>query len=609
MKMAHPADHIVNDPVAGRLISMLPGLSVALQKGLDGIEPGFDSLGQTLHKVYADAEELTKGIKASVTHLDVDSDASLLNHVGEIVEGSLAVLSGCRDSILASLENIAVCSEDLNRLCFICKQMKKNSGFLHILGLNIRVESSRTKKTTEMFKGFGGEIKTLAAKLGETTAQIFSSAEKVQSDQAVVQMDVNDNMKYFDTVTASTKSAVAHATEEIQSIGNQAAMTLETAGRHSAKVAGIASEIVLAIQFHDIARQQVEHIIAATQDILEIFNTPLSTRDSVWENNDQKKGGAYAILSLQSAQLGLVHTEASKVYEQINNAFSQISGEVRQLINKVAVSGLESRGGSDLEKGFHTFQSKVENLHQLLVKGDDLEQEIKDSMHEASNAVSTLFQYTDQVNNINVDLQYKALNAMIMTNKLGEEGSAFEVLSRSVRDLSKESNAQVREVLKIIQSITREPEKDAAARVSPTEDNLASSSYGISVSECIERIDGAFNGYKKECDQAVLLAKDIMGAIEKTKKQLVFFPRWIQACERVRNTIDTTLDELVFWKELSMSLPQGAQDEIAQRYTMESERRIHEAQLQSDHGFGETFGGKVVEDEIDGDMGDNIELF
>ena len=612
MRMTHPTDQTADVPVAedravGKLISLLPELSDTLQAGLSGIEPGFGIIGQALHTVCVDAQELTKGINASVGHLNVDSDSSLLNHVGEIVEGALSTLSGCRDSILASQEKIAVCSDDFNGLCSVCKRMRKNSGFLNIIGLNIRVEGSRTRKTAEMFKGFGGEIKTLAAKLGETIAAIDSSAEKVQSDQVAIQSDIADNMKYFDTVTASTRNAVAHATEDVQSISNQAAMTLEAAGTHCANVAGIASEIVMAIQFHDIARQQVEHIISAMQDILDIFNTPLSSPDSVWESNDQKKGGAYSILTLQSAQLCLVHAEACRVYEQIENAFTRISSEVRELIKKVAVSESETRGGTALENGFRSFQAKVENLQQLLVKGDELEQEIRAGMHQASQAVSTLFQYTDQVNNINIELQYKALNAMIMTNKLGEEGSAFEVLSRNVMDLSRESNDQVREVIDIIQSITDASEKASAELVSPIKEGAGSNDFDILVSQCIERIDGAFNQYKQECDQAVLLAKDIMSAIKKTQEKLEFFPLWIQQCQQVLKTLDASINELSSWKDLSMSLPKGARDEIAKRYTMESERRIHEAQMQPDDLFGESLGG--AGDESRGDMDDNIELF
>ena len=610
--MTHPTDQTADAPVAedrplDKLISFLPGLSDTLQAGLNGIEPGFGAIGQILHTVCADAQELTKGIEASVGHLNVDSDTSLLNHVGEIVEGSVSILSGCRDSILASQEKIAVRSDDFNRLCFVCKQMRKNSGFLNILGLNIHVEGSRTRKTAEVFKGFGGEIKTLAAKLGETIAAINSSAEKVQSDQVSIQNDIADNMKYFDTVTASTQNAVVHATEEIQSISNQAAMTLKAAVSHLANVAGIASEIVMDIQFHDIARQQVEHIISAMQDILDIFNTPVSTPDSVWKNNDQKKGGAYSILTLQSAQLCLVHAEACRVYKQIENAFARISSEVHELMKEVAVSGSEAKGGTTLEKGFRSFQAKVENLQQLLVKGDELEEEILASMHQLSKAVSTLLQYTDQVNNINIDLQYKALNAMIMTNKLGEEGSAFEVLSRNVRDLSRESNDQVREVLDIIQSITDAFEKASAQLVNPIKEDTNSNDFGLLVSQCIERIDGAFNEYKQECDQAVLLAGDIMSAIKKTQEKLGFFPRWIEECQQVLKMLDASINELSSWKELSMSLPKGARDEIAKRYTMESERRIHEAQMQPGDMFGGPLGG--AGDESRGDMNDNIELF
>ena len=131
-------------------------------------------------------------------HIHVDSEAELLHDVGKNVADSLSVLSHCRHSIPGSFEVIVACSGYLARLSLVCKRRKENSDFLHIIGLNIRIESTRTKVAAALFKGSGGEIKMLAAKLGGIISAVHSSAEKVQTDQISMQSQIPQNMESFE---------------------------------------------------------------------------------------------------------------------------------------------------------------------------------------------------------------------------------------------------------------------------------------------------------------------------------------------------------------------------------------------------------------------------
>ena len=200
-------DHVYvgDDQGEKRLALLLPQLSKRLDLGLRRIEHGFETLGNTLHAVHEICEKLTKGIKSSVNRIHVDSKESLLHDAGTVVEDSLAVLSRCRASISGSLDHIAGCAGDMARLSLVCQNMKKNSDVLHILGLNIRVESGRTSAASAMFEGFGDEIRALAAKLGETTTSIQSNAQKVQDNQAAMQSRISQSMVSFDLLAASTK--------------------------------------------------------------------------------------------------------------------------------------------------------------------------------------------------------------------------------------------------------------------------------------------------------------------------------------------------------------------------------------------------------------------
>ena len=602
-----------NDPAEAKINALLPELSKALATGLHDIEPGFEVLGQTLQTVYGDSETLTKGIMASVDTMTGKSDTSLLHHIGKAVNDSLSVLSGCSESIAGSLENITACSGYLTTLCTVCEKIKKNAGFLNIIGLNLSVEGGRTHETTEMFRDFGDEIKRLAGNMSQISTTIYENSDQIQKKQLIVQIDISDSIKTFDTLSESTKHAIQRTTEELKTIGHLASQTLEKAGNHSREISSIVGGIVMSIQFHDIARQQVEHIISALEDLVSTFSPAGESPPETWEKDDSQKGHIYSILTLQAAQLKQVINEAQKIYKKTLDAFGQIGNEVDQLMENVAVSRSTNLEDANLEQRFDEFQENIETLRKLLTQGNELELSIEKTMERSSSGVATLFKFTDQVSNINIDLQYKAINAMIMTNKLGNKGATLEVLSSSVRDLSKDSNQRINEVLTIIQSITDLSKKEAQAVDDPPKNRENNDAFRMTLDESVSRISTTFEDYRQHCARAEEISREIMGAIEETKRHLHFIPQWIQGCEQIRETIDKLLEELHSWKTLANTLPEDAKENISQRYTMESERRIHEALSASNEGsenesfFSETDDSETMDE--DDDLDDNIELF
>ena len=601
------------DPAEAKINALLPELSKALATGLHDIEPGFELLGQTLQTVYGDSETLTKGIMVSVDTMTGKSDASLLHHIGKAVNDSLSVLSGCSESIAGSLENITACSGYLTSLCTVCEKIKKNAAFLNIIGLNLSVEGGRTHETTEMFKDFGDEIKRLAGNMSQISAMIFENSDQIQKEQLAVQMDISNSIKTFDTLSESAKHAIQRTTEELKTIGHLASQTLEKAGNHSREISNIVGGIVMSIQFHDIARQQVEHIISALEDVVSTFSPAGESSPETWEHDAPQKGHIYSILTLQAAQLKQVINEAQKIYKKTLDAFGQIGNEVDQLMENVAVSRSTNLEDTNLEQRFDEFQENLETLRKLLTQGNELELSIEKTMERSSSGVATLFKFTDQVSNINIDLQYKAINAMIMTNKLGNKGATLEVLSSSVRDLSKDSNQRINEVLTIIQSITDLSKQEAQSADNPGENRENNDAFHMTLDESAGHIATTFEDYRQHCAKAEEISREIMGAIEGIKSHLNFLPQWIQGCEQVCETIDNLLEELHPWKALANTLPKETKENISQRYTMESERRIHEAlsasneDPENDVFFSETQHSETMdeEDELD----DNIELF
>lgn len=607
-----------------KILSLLPKLTSLLEEDLRSVDPHFSQLGNNLQSVFAESSTLSEEITLFANNMAAGDEGSFKHDVGKIVDDSLTVLSDCRDTLSRNLENIGGSTGHLQELCAICEKVQKCAVFLNVVGLNISVEGCRTNEVLEMFGDFGEQIKELAKRIGEIAATISDNSEKARKDQVAVHKDITGGMKTFDELSLSAKDAVQHAMLELTTIGDLAASTLEKAGRHSQEISRAVGEIVISIQSHDILRQQIEHIVSAMADVCEILTSDSEVSDQT-DDDTSKKGKTQSIIALQSAQMKHVVTELQDIYSKMQQDLKNIGNEVKLLIKNVAATHSEDAEISGLESKLQAFKAELEKLRELLARGDSLEEKIKITMETSSRAISTLSHHTAKVTTINIDLQYKALNAIIMTNKLGEKGATLEVLARSVRDLSAELDGLVKNVLDKINAITNlaeTPGTDAAVAQDQTvtiSDSVALLDQGIT------RITDAFEFYGQSVEASEKKAEELMASIETTGEGLDFLPGWIDGSQEVLEKLEDLLTDLSPWETAGKEFAAALNEDISQRYTMEKEREIHKqltaadeqeqaeepGEMQNFPGISDTEPTEAEDSAAEDadDLDDNIELF
>lgn len=76
-------------------------------------------------------------------------------------------------------------------------------------------------------------------------------------------------LNLFEHELGSAKTRVRHILEEIDKIANQAKWLCERINSRAYKISPELGEVVAAIQFHDITRQQIEHVSEVMHEINE----------------------------------------------------------------------------------------------------------------------------------------------------------------------------------------------------------------------------------------------------------------------------------------------------------------------------------------------------
>lgn len=590
----------------------------AIKSHMARVEPLFLRLGQDMQNCYSDSAQLTRTIANSANITGSNSEGSLINHIDDTVNDLLQELNSCRDTITANSEHMGSSTGELGTLSQTCTGLTRIARFLNIVGMNIDVESCRSTESKNMFQGFGGEVKELAQKIAVIAEQIQMDSKSVQSSQMAGVNDIKTALKELSILSGSAQESVSHAMNNVERLTQLSHTTLNNAAIHSNEIQEQVGGIVMGIQFHDIVRQKLEHVISAFKDC-----KTLLTHDQSGENLQRVQAKIYFILKVQAAQLSKIRSELNTVHTNLEQAFTMISDKTDRLMSDVVGSGMGKKEEKELAREFDSIEKALERLKKLHTHGQSMSNRMMERIRETSLIISGLSQYTDQVNSINISLQYKALNAIIMTSKLGEKGRTLEVLAREVRLISMNSDELMEQIVKALKSVAeitgnlKELNREGSAEISDT--------LTVSLDSTMHQISTTLGRYEENRSQSVEIAGKLNKDIKITRKRVHFISQWAEDI----GTIETELNEILEQVQpLILSMDKAVlteYEDIAKRYTMESEREVHlqtaltdKGQMNRDCPGNETENqtiGEISQDNQacqanqDDEFDDNIELF
>lgn len=581
----------------------------AIKSQMSKIEPVFLLLGQDMQNSYCDSAQLTETIEQSADILGNKTEGTLVNQIQNILNGLLDELKDCRDIITDNAANMGSSTDEITTLSQICTGLTKIGRFLNIVGMNIDVESCRSMESKNMFHGFGGEVKELAHKIVGIADRIDVDSTAVQSKRISGVSTVKTSLQELSTLSSSGEKSVRHAMDEVERLTQFSYTTLENAATHSQAIQKQVGDIVMAIQFHDIVRQKLEHVISAFEDCKTLLDQNGSEHDL-----QSMHAQIYFILKVQSAQLSQITSELNTVHNNLEQAFTRINDKTDQIMDDIVGSGMDKKEANELEHQFDSIKKALENLKELRTHGQQMAKRMMESIKETSSIISGLSQYTSQVSSININLQYKALNAIIMTSKLGEKGRTLEVLAREVRLISLNSNELMEQTVKTLKAVTEMTGNLKELNVDNADQT--SDSLTLSLESTLKQITTTLKTYEEKRSLSVSMAEKLGKNIQKTKKRVSFISKWAEDIRTIQTQINGILGQI---QPLILSMDKKIlieHENMAKRYTMESERKVllqtsvtDSSCLNEDKPESHSQDNHSARNQDDDDLDDNIELF
>ncbi|WP_073616952.1 methyl-accepting chemotaxis protein [Desulfopila aestuarii] len=549
----------------------------------------------------------------------LEANTQLFDAVANHVKSTINSL-GEGDSLLAELfVQVKKLRDPIGRLQSIGKTFR-------VLGIAIKVESSRTPEGMQGFILLADEVADIAGLVLDNCRYCIDKANLVENGISNSRQVLDSTDVSYDDSGERAINNILQSLDDIGRRSDQLASGIQE--RSSAMVQGI-GDVVMAMQFHDITRQQLENVSSALTEVSGKAESIHAMETA--EESEQAALEIYSILSIQAAHL-------NSIYEQVIHARKQIatglkkSMEQAQIQAKDARTLLEMEGRTGNSSIVADLESEIDNVSLSLNKSLQVVKQAAEVSRNVYDNVVEIGSFVNKIEEIASDVKVLAINAMVEAIKTSVGGETLAVLAKELSNLSQETRDGATESIEMLQSIMAGTEKQLEFA-----NTLNQNSVTVD-----EMIDGAkkFTGEILSSLQEVTtigqqmdsasrdLSNRIMKLVPGIKFPQILGDRIDRNWQTVCRTIDQIEDAYPRFKDRSSEVKEMV-EKLAQQYVMDRERSIHaqvagqgstdtdssDVDLFEDDGF-ELFdadtpeekknsGGKAKEE----DFGDNVELF
>ncbi|MEZ5359724.1 MAG: hypothetical protein R3F48_12975 [Candidatus Zixiibacteriota bacterium] len=587
--------------------SVISGLQgAAVRAGKRFLDIGNDL--RDLHEHAGQLAQLTGNTARLIGH---GSGDGFLAYIDALSNNSLSSLSKSQDRFATSLERIGEIQKIMETLPLKNRQLERTGKKLRVIGMNIRVESSRSGIAQEAFAAFVEDLDNLVNRTIHITNEIRSNVHTANDRQNKVRGRIDAGREDLEVLVEQARENITSTAEKSSDLLEVSAEELRRTTERTQIIQQLISEIVTAIQIDDIVRQRLEHIVHAL-DELSMEMSKLEKGSADLESANAWCGHAHAVLTVQMAQLKDTIDELERASSTLRRSFLQIGVEIGQLVAESDSSGFDI-SGNELTTHFDQLKQVLEKMGIIFAKVSELDNLTKTAAEEVAESSSILARHIDEIIDISIDMQLQALNAIVKSVRLGDDGRTLQILSHEVTQLADGSNKFVQDVvtdLGYINTTAKALEDSSTEKTGEKFDFGQSNDFRADLRQVSQGCE-SYNDLVTEASEKSIALESSIG---ETEKNLAFLS---ELMTDMRSYIP------LLQKNIELFSPYAgetfARNEhvgiLKQAYTMASERIVHDtvsidrSRKAGIQKMAEQAVGVVEPSGGDSEFDDNIELF
>jgi methyl-accepting chemotaxis protein len=475
----------------------------------------------------------------------------------------------------------------------------------HTIAVLTRIETARLGRDNNGFGALADDVKALARSVQTTVEGALDSAAQLLPP---IESAMQDILTIEEGQARDLPSVISGVSASLASFRDRQDKAHESSVRLGAGYEAISTafkKLIVSIQFHDITRQQVEHVV-------DVLRRLCAESESDNGNPSRDRRGALAALALQSMQLADAGEKFAASVESVASSLDDIANRVLEMADEsLTLSGL-----SEDEKDSFFLEMERGCTAILAALGDCAEAEAATWATGGSLAV-TIGRMSESIRDIRaieIQMQRLALNASIRAAHLGESGDALGVLAGTIKQRALESRQRSDCFAVAVGAMG-----DAASRLAGQGDS-ATASGGGGQNGYLEGMRTAVVDLHASSERSVAYVTQIAARsarlredLSATRQSFSVGALFAEAVSRARETL----------KEIGETHRSGVSGdgtdvsdddlaELARHYTMQAERDVHESLTRAAAGEAPV----AAPAEASGpppqpadELGDNVEFF
>ncbi|GFE61504.1 methyl-accepting chemotaxis protein [Geobacter sp. AOG2] len=598
--------------ITGWCADMLPSID-ALRKLAGTTEDEFLRIGARMQDFYQRSQEITSMANQLIDAVSGPQTRMVIERLRQIMGDMEAYLSSTRSQSRENCDMLERILELLSRLSEPLEGFQKMYKILRMLSTSTKIESSRLGELGSGFQTLAMDVERLSHMVNEKSASILGERQMLFSMISENLQTVRSSEASQDAELSTTLAGTSRTLEELISVNDRCTNFAALISSISCEVSGNISEVVSSLQMHDMTRQQVEHIVEALEGLtsrLQALGTTVRDdadhRKLIIETGD--------VCELQSAQLRHAASELCGAVRSIVENLRDVAGKQTRMTSET----LNTAGIADSATG-GSFVGAIRNgmtaVTAVLAKCALSDQEMSTTLKKVADTMQEVTGFVTDIEDIGSEIDLIALNSQVKAVHTGREGAALGVLAEAIKRLSVDAVTQTEAVSEALQQINH-----VTGRLfsEATQEREHLGTKVASIEEETKQILGALGSMNSDLVSLLagldLKVKGLTDEIEKATGSMDVHERVSNITEEVMACLDRIVGEAREFEPASTEFKDNLRH-MEERYTMQSERHIHEAIARkrgtpTGNAEPETIASKESPSgSTDSEFGDNVDLF
>ncbi len=584
--------------------SLLTPIMELLQRLAGTTEHQFLQLGERLQDFSLRSCRISASAGELVQLVAGDESSQLTTRLRTLFTDIDTYLNRIRTQSNSSCHTLEQVMSQLDQVVQPLEGFQKMDKALRMLSISTKIESARLGELGAGFTTLALDVEKLSLTVSQKSSGIMGErqnlmqliTENLETSRRTEASQHADAQTILTGINASLET-MAQLNQACSDAGNRVGLIAE-------EVVAETGTVVSSMQFHDITRQQIEHIFEALEKIQQhACQRPDDVDKTACDTQVAEIGD---ICELQTAQLRHATSQLFQATTAILESLQDIGAKQSQISQGLqqALMGNDDSADASL---LTSMQGDMQRVTAILQRCAASDQKLAQAMGKVTGTIGDIASFVSDIEAVGSEIDLIALNAQIKAAHTGPQGAALGVLAEAIKRLSLDAVVQTEAVSSTLKAIN-----EATGQLNSNDSLGSATDNQVAVMEqetqqIIAALSRTNQLLREQLASVATMAESLATDINTITSGFHVHEESKQQAQQAESSLEQIYSEARQLVPASSEFRNNLQH-MEQRYTMESERLIHEM-LAARHGVQLTLKREETSSGTGSEYGDNVDLF